>query len=254
MSTASSPFDVRGKTVLVTGSTRGIGRAIAEGFSAAGAIVIVTGRDAGAARSVAAELGPEHMGLGLDVAQEHSVRELADEVERRVGALDVLVNNAGINPHYAMLEDTPTELWQMMRQTNLDGVFFCCKHLATPMRRRRSGSVINISSIAGASGLRKQLPYAATKGALNQMTRTLAVDWAEFGVRVNGIGYGFVETELTEGMRGHEHISSKLLARTPMNRFGRLNEVAGAALFLAAPAASYITGHTLMVDGGWAAG
>jgi gluconate 5-dehydrogenase len=246
-------ISVRGLRVLITGSTRGIGLALAQAFAAEGADVIVTGRDAGAAARAAGEIGGRAMGLGVDVADEASVERLAAQV-RELGPLDVLVNNAGIDPHYSDLRDTPTDVWERIRQTNLDGVFFCCKHMAAPMAQRGSGCVINISSVAGTVGLRKQLPYCASKGGVDQITRSLAVDWASLGVRVNGIGYGFVETELTSGMRGHEHIAPRLLARTPMARFGRIDEVAGAAIFMASSAASFVTGHTLMVDGGWTAG
>jgi gluconate 5-dehydrogenase len=246
-------LSVRGLRVLVTGSTRGIGRAIAKGFHDGGATVVITGRDGALAQRSAAELAARHLGLALDVADEASVQRVAVQVQERLGGIDVLVNNAGIDPHYALLQDTPTSTWHQIRQTNLDGLFYCCKHFGTPMADRGSGAVINISSIAGSSGLRKQLPYAATKGGVDQITRTLAIDWAETGVRVNGIGFGFIETELTVGMREHAHIAPKLLGRTPMGRFGRVGEVAGAALFLASSAASYITGHTLMVDGGWSA-
>lgn len=246
-------ISVQGLRVLITGSTRGIGLALAQGFRDQGAKVVVTGRDAASALRVAQELGKGHFGYGLDVANEESVIALAKHVETDIGGIDVLINNAGIDPHYAVLQDTPTALWQEIRQTNLDGAFFCCKHLGSPMAHRKRGVIINISSVAGSGGLRKQLPYAATKGALDQITRTLAIDWAESGVRVNGIGYGFIETDLTVGMRQHGHIAPRLLARTPMNRFGRVDEVAGAAIFLASSAASFVTGHTLMVDGGWSA-
>lgn len=249
----SSAISVRGLRVLITGSTRGIGRALAEAFAADGAHVIVTGRDTSVAQGAAAQIGNGATGFGLDVSTEPSVQALAEQLERADTPIDVLVNNAGIDPHYADLRQTPTEMWERIRQTNLDGVFFCCRHLATPMARRGGGCVINVSSVAGSTALRKQLPYCAAKGGVDQITRALAVDWAEAGVRVNGIGYGFIETALTSGMREHQHIAPRLLARTPMGRFGRLTEVAGAALFLASPAASFITGHTLMVDGGWTA-
>lgn len=247
-------ISVQDLRVLITGSTRGIGRALAQAFATEGAHVIVTGRDSATAASSAAEMGMGVEGLGLDVADEASVMALAAEVKQRWGRIDVLINNAGIDPHYADLRDTPTSLWQQIRQTNLDGVFFCCKYLAAPMAERGTGCVINVSSVAGSTALRKQLPYCASKGGVDQITRALAVDWAPAGVRVNGIAYGFIETELTTGMREHPHIAPRLLARTPMGRFGKIDEVAGAALFLASPSASYITGHTLMVDGGWTAG
>lgn len=249
----ASAIDVRGLCVLVTGSTRGIGRAFAAAFAAAGAQVIVTGRDAQAAQRVSSEIGAGAIGFGLDVSLEASVASLAAQLRERDVSLDVLVNNAGIDPHYADLRDTTTDMWERIRQTNLDGVFYCCRHLAAPMAERGRGCVINVSSVGGSVALRKQVPYCAAKGGVDQITRALAVDWANVGVRVNGIGYGFIETDLTSGMRDHPHIAPKLLARTPMGRFGTLDEVAGAALFLASPAASFITGHTLMVDGGWTA-
>jgi NAD(P)-dependent dehydrogenase (short-subunit alcohol dehydrogenase family) len=246
-------ISVEGLRVAVTGSTRGIGRAIAQAFVDEGARVAVTGRRGDTAEAVARELGRGAIGRALDVASEDSVRGLAAELQEHWGGLDVLVNNAGIDPHFANLQDTSTQSWREILATNLDGVFHCCRHLGGLMLAARSGAVINVSSVGGRVALKKQVPYCASKGAVDQVTRTLALDWAELGVRVNGIGYGFVETELTSGMTSHPHIAPRLLARTPMNRFGRLDEVAGAAVFLASSAASFVTGHTLMVDGGWTA-
>jgi len=117
----------------------------------------------------------------------------------------------------------------------------------------RSGSIINISSVAGNVALKRQVPYCASKGGVEQLTKALAYDWAEYNIRVNAIGYGFIKTDLTSGMTEHEHIAPRLLARTPLGRFGELDEVAAAAIFLAGQGASYVTGHTLMVDGGWTA-
>jgi len=242
---------VEGLRVVVSGSTRGIGRAIAEAFARHGATVVVTGRNAAHAEAAARDIGPRARGHALDVASAASVQTLAAEVKSALGGLDVLVNNAGIDPHYAFLEDTTFESWSEVLRTNLDGVFHACKHLGALMLDGRGGSIVNVSSIAGRVGLKRQVPYCASKGGVEQLTRALAIDWAERGVRVNGIGYGFIETDLTRGMVGHAHIAPRLLARTPMNRFGQLHEVAGAALFLASSAASYVTGHTLMVDGGW---
>ncbi|OWW19884.1 hypothetical protein AYR66_10585 [Noviherbaspirillum denitrificans] len=167
--------------------------------------------------------------------------------------MDVLVNNAGIDPHYARLEKTSSASWHEIVRTNLDGVFYCCKYFTAAMLEEKKGSVINISSIAGKVGLRRQVPYCATKGGVEQITRALALDWADAGVRVNGIGYGFIKTDLTSAITGHEHLGPQLLARTPLARFGSVEEVTGAAIFLASDAASYMTGHTIMVDGGWTA-
>jgi len=246
-------ISVEGLRVVVTGSTRGIGCAIAGAFARHGATVAVTGRNGREAQTVARHIGGSTIGRALDVASEPSVQALAQDLQREWGGIDVLVNNAGIDPHYASLEDTPTDSWRQILGTNLDGVFFCCKRLGGLIGASGAGNIINISSVAGKVALRKQLPYCASKGAVEQITRSLALDWAEKGIRVNGIGYGFIETDLTSGMTAHPHLAPRLLARTPMNRFGKLGEVAGAALFLASGAASFVTGHTLMVDGGWTA-
>jgi gluconate 5-dehydrogenase len=246
-------FSVAGKRVLITGSTRGIGYAMAQAFADAGAVVVVTGRSEEAAAAAARELGGEARGYALDVSSEESVLACAARVDGELGGVDVLINNAGIDPHYANLEKTTSETWRQIIATNLDGVFYCCKHFTGAMRQAGSGSVINISSVAGKVGLRRQAPYTASKGGVEQLTRTLALDWADSGIRVNGIGYGFIETDLTSAIRGHQHLGPQMLARTPMARFGKLSEVAGAAIFLASGAASYVTGHTLMVDGGWTA-
>jgi NAD(P)-dependent dehydrogenase (short-subunit alcohol dehydrogenase family) len=151
------------------------------------------------------------------------------------------------------MERTETADWEKVLRTNLDGVFYCCKHLGGLMIPARSGAIINISSIAGQVALKRQVPYCASKGGVEQLTKALAFDWAEHGIRVNAIGYGFIKTDLTSGMTTHPHLAPKLLARVPFGRFGELSEVAGAAIFLASPSASYVTGHTLMVDGGWTA-
>jgi gluconate 5-dehydrogenase len=243
-------FSVKGLRVLVTGSTRGIGHAIAQAFAEHGAEVVVTGRAADKAEEAARRLGGGCWGSALDVSSLESMTALAASVRERMGGLDVLVNNAGIDPHYAALEDTSVASWHEILRTNLDGVFYACKAFSEHLLESR-GSVINISSVAGRVALKRQVPYCASKGGVEQITRALAMDWAEKGVRVNGIGYGFIETDLTAKVTGHAHIAPKLLARTPMNRFGKLHEVAGAALFLASPSASFVTGHTVMVDGGW---
>lgn len=246
-------FSVAGRRVLITGSTRGIGYAMAEAFSRAGAFVAVTGRSREAAEAAAARLGSEAVGYALDVTSEESVSACASRLNSDMGGVDVLVNNAGIDPHYARLEKTSSASWHEIVSTNLDGVFYCCKYFTAAMLEAKKGSVINISSIAGKVGLRRQVPYCATKGGVEQITRALALDWADAGVRVNGIGYGFIKTDLTSAITGHEHLGPQLLARTPLARFGNVEEVTGAAIFLASDAASYMTGHTIMVDGGWTA-
>jgi gluconate 5-dehydrogenase len=253
METNESLFSVAGARVLITGSTRGIGHAIASEFARRGATVFITGRTLSAAADVAATLGPNCHGYELDVASEESVLACAGKIDAEHGGVDVLINNAGIDPHYASLDKTSTEDWMTITRVNLDGVFYCCKHLTGSMLARGKGNIINISSIGGRIGLKRQVPYCAAKGGVEQITRSLAVDWAEQGIRVNGIGYGFVETDLTTAMTTHQHLAPRLLSRIPLGRFAHLGEVAGAAVFLASPSASYITGSTIVVDGGWTA-
>lgn len=249
-------FDLSGKVAVVTGGGQGIGRAIAAAFAAHGATVVVCGRTREKLEHTAAAIR-EHSGtahvLPLDVTSDEAVAGARDWLEREFGGLSVLVNNAGIDPHYGSIEKTSMDEWNEILAVNLTGVFRCCKTLGGLMLQKGSGAIINISSIAGHIGLKRQVPYGASKGGVEQLTKALAHDWAEHGVRVNAIAYGFVATDLTAGMLEHPHIAPRLLAHVPMGRFGRLDEVAGAAVFLASDAASYVTGHSLLVDGGWTA-
>lgn len=249
-------FDLTGKVAVVTGGGQGIGRAIAEALAEHSATVVVCGRTrakldeaAGAIR----EGGGAAQVLQMDVTSDEDVARGRDWLACEFGGPDVLVNNAGIDPHYAPIEKTSMADWNQILAVNLTGVFRCCQQLGGLMLGRRAGSIINISSIAGHVGLKRQVPYGAAKGGVEQLTKSLAHDWAEHGVRVNAIAYGFVATDLTAELLRHPHIAPRLLAHIPMGRFGRLDEVVGAAVFLASDAASYVTGHSLLVDGGWTA-
>lgn len=249
-------FDLNGKVAVVTGGGRGIGYAIAEALALHGASVVLCGRSKEtldrAVDAIRGKSGIAHA-LPMDVSSDDDVTRGRDWLSRELGGADILVNNAGIDPHYAAIDKTSMESWNEIIAVNLTGVFRCCKLLGGLIREKGSGSVINVSSIAGHIGLKRQVPYCASKGGVEQLTKSLAHDWAEHGVRVNAIAYGFVGTDLTAGMLNHEHIAPRLLARIPMGRFGRLDEVAGAAVFLASDASSYVTGHSLLVDGGWTA-
>jgi NAD(P)-dependent dehydrogenase (short-subunit alcohol dehydrogenase family) len=251
-------FDLRGQVAVITGGGRGIGRAIAEALAAYGARVVVGGRRVSDLEQTVRGLreksaGGEPFLVRMDVTSEADVTGARDEILARAGAIDILVNNAGIDPHYAALEKTSPQEWAGIVAVNLTGVFRCCRVLGTAMLERRRGAIINVSSIAGRVGLKRQVPYCATKGGVEQLTRALACDWAEHGIRVNAIAYGFIETDLTRAVLTHPHIGPRYRARIPMGRFGQLSDVAGAAVFLASPAASYVTGHSLVVDGGWTA-
>lgn len=249
-------FDLDGKVAVVTGGGQGIGRAIAEALVRHGATVVVCGRSREKLERTADALGKVrgtvHV-LPMDVRSDDDVAHGRDWLARELGGIDVLVNNAGVDPHYGSIEKTSVQAWEEILAVNLTGVFRCCRDLGGLMLRKGRGSIINVSSIAGHIGLKRQVPYCASKGGVEQLTKALAHDWAERGIRVNAIAYGFVATDLTAGMLSHEHIAPRLLAHIPMGRFGRLEEVAGAAVFLASDAASYVTGHSLLVDGGWTA-
>ncbi|MDT7953049.1 MAG: glucose 1-dehydrogenase [Acetobacteraceae bacterium] len=246
-------FDLTGKVAVVTGGGRGLGRAIARGLSAHGAHVVLAGRTAATLEATAAELGPDTLVHAGDVALEADVIALRDATLGRFGRIDVLVNNAGVNPIYKTIEKTTLDEWQHILGINLTGAFLCAKYLGGAMAEADGGSVINISSVAGHVGLRRSVPYCATKGGLELMTKALALDWASKRVRVNCIAPGYFETDLTAGMIANEALSSRLLGQTPMGRFGRDPDLVGAAVFLASDASAYITGQSLAVDGGYLA-
>ena len=247
-------FDLTGKVAIVTGGGRGLGRAIARGLAENGAHLVITGRTVATLEVTAAELGPDAMAHAGDVAIEADVIALRDAALARFGRIDILVNNAGVNPIYKPIETTSLDEWQHIVGINLTGTFLCAKHIGGSMVAAGRGSVINISSVAGHVGLRRSVPYCATKGGVELMTKALALDWATKGVRVNCIAPGYFETDLTAGMIANEALSTRLLGQTPMGRFGRDPDIIGAAIFLASDASAYITGQSLAVDGGYLAG
>ncbi|MBK7250985.1 MAG: glucose 1-dehydrogenase [Gammaproteobacteria bacterium] len=249
-------FNLDGKVAVVTGGGQGIGATIATALAAHGAAVVICGRRRETleqtAEAIRAASGTAHV-LPADVCSDDEVSRAREWLVHEFGGIDVLVNNAGIDPHYGSIEKTSMQDWNEILAVNLTGVFRCCRELGGLMLSRGSGSIVNVSSIGGHIGLKRQVPYCASKGGVEQLTKALAHDWAERGVRVNAIAYGFIATQLTAGMLSHEYIAPRLLAHIPMGRFGRLDEVAGAAVFLASQASSYVTGHSLLVDGGWTA-
>ena len=247
-------FDLTGQVAVVTGGGRGLGRAIAAGLARHGATLVLCGRTEATLTEAAAAIGGEVLTVVADVSQEADVLRVRDAALERFGAIHVLVNNAGVNPIYAGIERTSLAEWQHILDVNLTGAFLCCKHLGTPMAAAGRGSIITISSVAGHVGLRRSVPYCATKGGVELLTKALALDWAAKGVRVNCIAPGYFETDLTAGMRENAAKSERLLAMTPMGRFGTDPDIVGAAVFLASPASAYVTGQSLVVDGGYVAG
>ena len=249
-------FSLEGKVAIVTGSTRGIGRAIAEGLADAGAAVAVNGRSPEATQNAAGEIaaaGGKTLPIAADVSIAADVERLIRTTVSKFGRLDILVNNAGISPYYKAAEAVAESEWYEIMNTNLKSVFLCCQAAARVMIPQKSGRIINISSIGGQVALPKLFPYTAAKGAINQITRALAVEWAAHGIRVNAIAPAYIETDLTKGLRNNPKLRDDLVRQVPLGRLGEPSEVVGAAIYLASDASSYVTGHTLSVDGGWLA-
>ena len=248
-----SEFDLTGKVVVVTGAGRGIGRAIAEGLARHGARVVLAGRTEATLADAAAAIGEPASVQVADVSREADVLALRDAVVARCGRIDVLVNNAGINPIFRDIDRISLDDWQSIIDINLTGTFLCCKHLGGVMVEKGAGSIINISSVAGHVGLLRSVPYCASKGGVEMLTRALALDWAKRGVRINTLAPGWVDTDLTHGLLEHDTHGRRLLDHTPMGRFATPGDMVGAAVFLASDASAYMTGQSLLIDGGWTA-
>ena len=244
-------LDFTGKTVLVTGSTRGIGKAIAEEFAKHGANVIVSGTVKERAQEVAKELAEKYgvntLGVGMDVADPRSVEGAFKEINAAFGGVDILVNNAGITRDTLFLR-MKTDDWQKVLDVNLTGAFLVTKQVVRYMTKKRWGRIINISSVVGFTGNVGQVNYATTKAGLIGFTKSLAKELAPRNVLVNAVAPGFIETDMTENLK--EEIKEEYKKQIPLGRFGKPEEVAKVVLFLASPMADYITGETIHVNGG----
>jgi len=244
-------FDLSGKVCVVTGAGRGIGRGMAEALAQHGGFIVLVGRTLATLEQGAAAIGDRCMAQVADVSREADVLALRDTVLARCGRIDVLVNNAGVNPIFRTIDRVSLEDWQQIIDVNLTGVFLCCKHLGGAMRS--GGSVINVSSVAGHGGLPRSVPYCASKGGVEMLTKALALDWAKRGVRVNTLAPGWVDTDLTHGLLEHDVHGRRLLDHTPMGRFATPRDMAGGVVFLASDASAFMTGQSLVIDGGWGA-
>jgi NAD(P)-dependent dehydrogenase (short-subunit alcohol dehydrogenase family) len=250
--------DVRGKSVLVVGGGRGIGRAIAERFVALGAEVGLTGRDATRTADVAASLAETYSakvtGHALDVTDRVRVRQVVDEFRSEHGGAQVLVYNAGISPAYASAEKVEEKDWDDILATNLTGAFCAAQAFARPLiAEGAQGSIIFIGSVNSIIGDPKLVAYTASKAGMAGMARTMALDWARYGIRVNTVAPGYVATDLTAGLQKNERMRKSLTDRTPQNRLAEPNEIADIVVLLASESASFITGAVYPVDGGWTA-
>lgn len=252
-----SLFSVAQQVVLVSGGTRGIGRAIAAGFATRSARVIVTGRQAEQAAAAAAELsaetGAKVTGLGCDVSVPAEIASLVDRVLAEFPQIDTLVNVAGVNRRKPALEVTEED-YDFILDTNLKGAFLLAQRVGQHMVARGSGCQINIASLNTDRPLKNVLPYAMSKAGLAHMTRGLALEWGGSGVRVNGIAPGFILTDLTRKLWSEPTMQAWNAANCPQQRLGTPEDLVGAAIFLASPAAAFINGQTIYVDGGFTAG
>ena len=248
-------FSLAGRRALVTGSSRGIGYGIAAALAGAGAHVILNGRDEvalGEAASKLAEGGATVKAAAFDVTSEESVGDAVGWIEDEVGPIDILVNNAGMQYRTA-LEDFPADKFDQVIRTNLHSAFYVGQAVAKRMIPRGAGKIINICSIMTALARPSIAPYAASKAAIANLTRGMAVDWAKHGLNINGIAPGYIRTELNEALLQNQEFNSWVQTRTPMGRWGEPSELGGAAVFLASDAAKFVNGHILYVDGAFTA-
>lgn len=245
-------FALEGRRALITGSSQGIGLALARGLAAAGASIVLNGRDQGKLDKAQAELqktGVHADLLVFDVTDHKGIRAAVDDFEASSGQIDILINNAGMQ-HRSPLEEFPPDAFETLLQTNIASVFHVGQACARHMIARGKGKIINIASVQTALARPGIAPYTATKGAVANLTKGMATDWARHGLQCNAIAPGYFETPLNAALVSDPDFTEWLAKRTPAGRWGKVDELVGAAIFLASDASSFVNGHTLFVDGG----
>lgn len=249
-------FSLEGRNALVTGASRGIGRAIALGLAEAGANIAAVARSTAALTEMATEIGKLNrtaLALTCDVADADQIALAVADAHAELGGLDIVVNCAGQIEHAGPFLDLTAEDWRRLFQVNFDSVLHVCRAAGPQLLDQGSGSVLNISSVAGLAGVPFFSHYAASKAAMISLTRSLAAEWAARGVRVNALTPGWIGTEMTHGFAENAEVSAGLLGEVPAGRWGEPGDVVGAAVFLASDAARFVTGHCLTIDGGMTA-
>lgn len=248
-------FGLNGKVAIVTGSGRGIGAAIAKAFAKAGAKVVVTSRHRNECSAVVEEIkkaGGEASCQVCDVSKEKEVKSLVEKTVEKHGSLDIMVNNAGVFEGRPV-DEMDTAMWRRILSVDLDGVFFCTKYASLHMKKKKQGRIINISSIAGLSGFEGLGAYCAAKFGVRGFTKAAAADLAPYGITVNAICPGLIETRMTEAFTSDPKTLAEFMRSMLVKRVGKAEDIAYAALYLASDEASYITGSEIVVDGGWTA-
>lgn len=249
-------FDLTGRTALITGGSKGLGAAMAAGLASAGADVMIVSRNLDEAKAtaetIAATWKHRATAMAVDVTDPAQVGNMITKTIHELGKIDILVNSAGINVR-GPIEDFPVDTYQQIMRTNVDGTWFCCRAVVPHMKARGSGRIINLASALGLVGLAHRTPYTASKGAIVQMTRTLALELAPQGITANAICPGPFLTEINRAIANNEEAVRTVVGATAFKRWARLEEIQGAAIYLASDAASYVSGAVLAVDGGWTA-
>jgi gluconate 5-dehydrogenase len=245
-------FNLDGRLALITGSSAGIGFGLARGLAQAGATVVLNARNEEKLLAAAAQLRSEGFTVHsrcFDVTLQDEVQSAVQDIETNIGAIDILINNAGMQRR-APLEEFKASDWHELMRTNLDSVFLVGQSVAKAMIPRKRGKIINICSVQSEMGRPNIAPYMASKGGVKMLTKGMAIDWGPHGINVNGIGPGYFKTELNEKLVNDPQFSDWLIKRTPTRRWGDVEELTGAAVFLASDASSFVNGHILYVDGG----
>lgn len=248
----SGLFELTGRRALITGSSQGIGLTLARGLAAHGANIVLNGRDPTKLNAAAEALRETGVGVSLalfDVTDAEAVQQGIEQIEESVGVIDILVNNAGMQ-FRSPLEDFPIQRWEQLFQTNVSSAFYVGQAVARHMIARGRGKIINIASVQSELARPGIAPYTATKGAIKNLTRGMCTDWAKYGLQINAIAPGYFKTPLNQALVDNEEFSSWLEKRTPAGRWGDVEELVGAAVFLSSDASSFVNGHTLYVDGG----
>ncbi|MBR1216090.1 SDR family oxidoreductase [Bradyrhizobium sp. JYMT SZCCT0180] len=245
-------FQLTGQRALITGSSQGIGFALAQGLAEHGAEIVLNGRDAGKLEAAGAKLksaGHKVSLAGFDVTNAQAAKDGVGAIEQNTGPIDILINNAGMQ-FRSPLEDFPVERWEQLLATNISSAFYVGQAVARHMIPRGRGKIINIASVQSELARPGIAPYTATKGAIKNLTRGMCTDWAKYGLQVNALAPGYFKTPLNQALVDNPEFSGWLEKRTPAGRWGNVEELVGAAVFLSGKASSFVNGHTLYVDGG----